>query len=51
MHHHPLRLINHNHVRVFVDNIERYILRNRLDYLRLGHINRDNITGLGFVIF
>ena len=52
MHHHAGRLIDHNQVVIFKQNLERNIFRQHMAFHRFGHTN-DNIIALlhpGFLI-
>ena len=46
MHHHPRRLVHHEHIVIFIDDVERNILRDEVHAAApVGHHEADHVSG------
>ena len=50
MNNHPLRFIDHNHVSIFIKNIQRNILRQYFNFLCFRHFHINNVFFTQFII-
>ena len=51
MDHHPHRLVDHDHILILIDHIQRDVLGEGLDRLRIGKGHHIDLPRLGLPVF